>query len=306
MRSAGRDHPRERLLTPEVLAGLANLELVARAVVDGSIAGLHRSTDFGFSQEFAEYRLYNPGDDLRYIDWNVFARTDRTYVKRFYGSTSTRLLVMLDVSASMQPGLPGSAVLSKLAYARFVAAALIHLAHRQHDAAGLMLFDDSVREFHPPSARALEIRHLYHVLDKAEAGGATRWSEVLQQAGARIRGRSLMVLISDCYLPPEAFGRALKQLGVRGHDLLVLHLLTPEEKQGPAAGVVTLEDVESHQRLDVDALDLETNYRQRLADHLQAMRRAVLASGGHYLQVDTDQPLNSMLHQYLTFRARHP
>jgi uncharacterized protein (DUF58 family) len=300
------DSARDRLLTPDILAGLGNLELVARAAVDGSVTGLHPSPRFGFSQEFAEYRAYAPGDDLRFIDWNVFARTDSLFIKKFSGTTNTRLLVVLDVSSSMSTGGYSARAVSKLTYARFVAAALIHLASRQHDAAGLLSFASDIRAFHQPSARALAIRRLYHVLEELDTGGETNWAAAMQQIGSRITGRSLVVLLSDCYVDAEVFGRSLKRLGVRGHDLLLLHLLTPEEKRNPAGAAVSLEDVETGQRLELDLDDLRAQYPQRLQAHIDSVRRQVLMSGGHYLQVDTDQPLNTMLHQYLTFRARHP
>lgn len=303
------EHVRERLIPPEVLAGLGNLELIARAAVDGALSGLHRSPRFGFSQEFAEYRAYVPGDDLRFVDWNVFARTDRTVVKRFFGDTNTRLLVLLDASASMGVGVEGVPVsrgVDKLHYGRMIAAALLHLASRQHDAAGLLLFDQGVRAFHPPSPRSLAIRRLYHVLDEVAPGGTTDWAAALGHAGSRIEGRSLVVLISDCWVAPAEFSRALKRLGVRGHDLLVLHVLTPEEKAVPAAGALRLRDSETGREIDVARDDLERGYPARVAAHVDELRRSVLSAGGHYLQMDTDQPLDATLLRYLRFRARHP
>ncbi len=300
---------RDHLIRPEVLAGLANLELIARTAVDGALTGLHRSPRFGFSQEFAEYRPYVPGDDLRFIDWNVFGRSDKLFVKRFFGDTNTHLLVVLDTSASMGVGFerlgPAQRV-SKLDYGRFVAAALFYLAARQHDAAGLLLFGPDVRAYHPPSPRALAIRRLYHALDEVSAEGETNWPLALSHVGARIRGRSLLVLISDCYVEADALGPALKNLGVQGHDLLLVHLLTPEEHRPQVAGGVTLRDAESGRELDVDGADLSGGYRGRMAAHIDAVRRTVLGAGGHYPQIDTDQPLDATLLRYLKFRARHP
>ncbi|HZL93120.1 MAG TPA: DUF58 domain-containing protein [Vicinamibacterales bacterium] len=160
----------QHLLRPETLAGLANLDLVARAVVTGFLTGMHRSPFFGFSQEFAEYRAYAEGDDPRFVDWNVYARTDRTYIKRYIGETNTRLVVLLDASASMGFG---SGKVTKLQYGKFLAATLAYLAARQHDAVGLIVFDDQIREHRPASTRAGRLSAVLHAIDRAEPGTGT-------------------------------------------------------------------------------------------------------------------------------------
>ena len=312
---------RERLIPPGVLARLANLELIARRVVDGSLTGLHRSPRFGISQEFAEYRAYTPGDDLRFLDWNVYARTDRTYIKRFFGDTNTRLLLLLDASASMgalaeargnatlalrRPATADTSAVSKLDYARFLAASLVYLAARQHDAVGLLVFDAAIREYRAPTARALGVRRLYHLLDTVAAQGETNWQAALSHVAAQATGKNLLVLISDCYVDPEQFGGALRNLGVRGHDLLVIHVLNPDERQVPVAGGTTFKDAESGRVMDVAAEDLLHGYPQRLAAHIERVRRETLAAGGHYLQMDTNQPLDASLIRYLKFRSRYP
>jgi uncharacterized protein (DUF58 family) len=305
--AAGR--ARERLVPPEVLAQLANLELVARTAVDGSLTGLHRSPRFGFSQEFAEYRAYVPGDDLRFVDWNVFGRSDRLFVKRFFGDTNTSLMVLLDSSASMGVGLeelepPGR--VSKLDYGRFLAASLACLAARQHDAAGLLLFGDAVHVHLPPSPRALALQRLYHALDEVEAAGDATLPEAVDQLVGQLRGRSLLVLISDCYVEAQALAGGLGKLRARGHDLLLVHLLTPEEHAPPATAPMTLRDAETGRDLSVDGSELAGGYRERVAGHIAQLRSVTLAAGGHYLQIDTDEPLDGPLLRYLKFRARHP
>ncbi len=297
---------RERLLTPDVLAGLRNLDLVARTAVEGSLIGLHRSAKFGFSQEFAEYRAYAPGDDPRYIDWNVFARTDKTFVKRFYGDTNTQLLVMLDVSASMGVGGNTAGAVDKLSYARFAAAAMLHLASRQHDRAGLLLFADEIVDFQPPRPGMRNVSQLYHRLEAAEARGQTQWASVFETLAPRISGRALVVLISDFYVEPEDLAAGLKKLGVRGHDLLVMHLLAPEDWKPEAGSGRLVKDAETGRTMAVDPADFQGAYQTRLRDHIDQTRRQVLGCGGHYLQMDTDQPLNQTLQRYLNFRARHP
>src|SRR6266436_952679 len=157
----------QRFLDPAVLTGISGLDLIAKTVVDGFVAGLHRSPDFGFSQEFAEYRAYSPGDDLRHVDWNVFARTERAYLKRYRGETNSPLTMILDTSASM--GYKSGAI-SKLDYARFLASSLAYLANQQRDAAGIIIFDDDVRNYVPASTRQGQFMRLVHAIDKADLG----------------------------------------------------------------------------------------------------------------------------------------
>ncbi len=294
-----------RLIPPATLAGLANLELLARVVVEGSLIGLHRSPRFGFSQEFAEYRPYAPGDDPRFIDWNVFARADRTFVKRFFGDTNTRLTVLLDTSASMgMPAVPGA--VAKFDYARFLAAALIYLAARQHDAVGLCAFAGAVHVQRPPSARARATQALYHLLDELRPGGAARWPALFEHAAARLGKRGLTVLISDCLCEPEALGAGLRALAARGHDLLVLQVLDPDERQPRLGDGTLVEDVETGATMAVSVADLQEAYPRRLADHVQQIRQSVLAAGGHHQLMFCDEPLDRSLSAYLRFRERHP
>jgi uncharacterized protein (DUF58 family) len=242
-----------RLIEPTVLARLANLELIARTAVEGALIGLHRSPSFGFSQEFAEYRAYVPGDDLRYIDWNVFARTDRTYVKRYFGDTNCRLMLLVDTSTSMDASLDvgprlntrpsdrarqsaptaaktGRGSVSKLDYARFFAAALVYLAHRQHDSVGLLTFNDRIATHAPPTGRAAAIRRLYHTLDAMRAGGGSNWQLPLQRVQKQLRKSGLLVLISDFYTEPHELADVLRGLAARGHDLLLVHVLDTAER----------------------------------------------------------------------------
>ena len=303
----------QRLIEPTVLAQLSNLELIARTAVEGAIIGLHRSPSFGFSQEFAEYRSYVPGDDLRYIDWNVFARTDRTYVKRYFGDTNCQLMVLLDTSASMAPeGSPGtggsgpSGAISKLDYARFMAAALVYLGARQHDAVGLLTFNDRIRTYRPPSPRAAQLRTLYHLLDDMAAAGGSNWQLPLEHVQAHMKKKGLLVVISDFYTDPDALAKVLRGLAARGHDLLMIHILDPRERHVPLASAATLKDAETGQLMEVTKEELATAYPVRLAGHVDELKKRTLAMGGHYLQVDTDEPLDRTLAGYLHFRDRHP
>lgn len=297
----------DRLIEPTVLARLNNLELVARAAVEGALIGLHRSPKFGFSQEFAEYRSYMPGDDPRDIDWNVYARTDRTYVKRYFGDTNCRLMVLLDTSASMSgmTGLDDSAV-SKLDYARFFAAALIYLAHRQHDAVGLLAFNDRVHQFRPATGRGAGVRALYHELDHLKASGGSNWTLPLTQVQGQFRKAGLIVLISDFYTDPDELATVLRGLSANGHDLLLVHVLAPAEQTPQLTGVTTLRDMETGEVMEVTREELQTDYPARLAAHQKRLKQLTLGMGGHYLQVTTSEPLDRVLAGYLHFRARHP
>ncbi len=307
MRTATAPTVRQRLIDPRVLAQLANLELVARTAVEGALLGLHRSPTFGFSQEFAEYRAYVPGDDLRYVDWNVYARTDKTYIKRFFGDTNCQLMVLVDTSASMDPqDAAGSGVVSKLDYARFFAAALVYLAARQHDAVGLLAFNDTVHVHRPPIARHSSVRTLYHELDGLKSSGATDWQLPLEHVQRQLKKRGLVVVISDFYTEPEDLAVVLRGLAARGHDLLLVHVLDPVEIDVRLRGAATLRDAETGEVMEVTPQELVADYPQRLRDHMETLEKYTLAMGGHYLQVDTDQPLDRTIAGYLRFRARHP
>jgi len=307
-----------RMIPPALLARLASLDLVARAVVDGALHGAHYTDRPGFSQEFAEYRDYMPGDDPRFIDWNAYARTDRTLLKLFEGETNTRLLVLLDTSASMDAfgrrGVLGQArdrsdeAPTKLRYAAYLAAALAHIAGRQHDAAGLLTFDDAVRTFLAP--RLGQAQQVFHRLDELTPSGGSDWTEAFSYAASRMTKRGIIAAISDFYCDPADFGRALRILGTRGHDLIAFHVLDAEERQprarGPLGGNVTLRDAESGQVIEVDAADLRTRYPERLDAHERALRREAGGAGAHYVRLNADEPLDRALLGYLRFRNRRP
>src|SRR5215471_12089311 len=190
----------QRFLDPAVLASISGLDLVAKTVVDGFVAGLHRSPDFGFSQEFAEYRAYTQGDDLRHVDWNVFARTERAYLKRYRGETNCQLTMMLDTSASMGFSSHG---LSKLDYARFLAVSLAYLASQQRDAAGVIVFDEDVRNYVQPSTRQGQFMRVAHAVEKAQLGTHTNFAKPFVHFQQFLRRRGIVVVLSDFYEQPE-------------------------------------------------------------------------------------------------------
>ncbi|MEO8315469.1 MAG: DUF58 domain-containing protein, partial [Pseudomonadota bacterium] len=214
------------LLRPEVLASLSTLELVARSAVEGFFQGMHRSPRFGFSQEFAEYKAYSEGDDPRFVDWNVFARTDRTYIRRYIGETNTRLMIAMDVSASMGYA---SGSISKLRYAKFLAAALAYMALHQHDPCGLIAFDSKIRSYRPPSSRTGSLNALLHEMDRLEAGSETDLAASFKQIREHCQRRGLVAVISDLYCDPEALMRSVQPLAWTGHDIMIFHVLDRAE-----------------------------------------------------------------------------
>jgi uncharacterized protein (DUF58 family) len=290
-----------RYLDPKVLAGIANLELVARTVVDGFVAGLHRSPDFGFSQEFAEYRSYTPGDDLRYVDWNVFARTERCYLKRYRGETNTQLTVMLDASASMAFG---SGQINKLEYARYLAASLCFLASHQRDAAGLIVFDDEVRNYVQPSGRQGQLARVMHALEKASPGTRTDYAKPFAHFLNFLRRRGMAAVISDFYAPPAEIIRTVEPLARRGTEVILFHLLDPEELAPSLRRPALLVDMETEQGIEVSPEYARREYRERIDAHTAALRKGSQEAGIDYVLIPTDKPLDAALREYLAARQR--
>ena len=290
-----------KLLDPATLATLGNLELVARAAVEGFFLGLHRSPRFGFSQEFAEYRAYAEGDDPRFVDWNVFARTERTYIRLYEGETNTRLMIALDSSASMGFG---SGPVTKLLYAKFLAASLAWLANQQHDPVGLVVFDEKLRRYRPPSTRAGTLPGLIHQLDSLEPGGKTDLDAGLATLRENFSRRGLVAVISDLYCDPAALTRAVQPLAYRGHDIMVFQVLDRTEMEPGFEDSVLLEDMESGQLREVSPGFLRDTYPQKLKAHLETLKKAVGDLGAQQVLLVTDQPLDRALRHYLGFRQR--
>ena len=288
-----------RLLPPETLAGLANLELIARTAVEGFLTGLHRSPHYGFSQEFKEYRAYVEGDDPRFVDWNVYARTERTYIRRFEGETNTRLMIVLDASASMGYG---SRTIGKLQYAKYLAAALAYLAARQHDPVGLIVFDEQVRTYRPATSRAGSLTATIHAIDAVTPGHGTDLEACFQRFGEHLSRRGLVAVISDLYCDPAAMSRAVQPLAYRGHDIMLFQLLDPQEMRPDWRESVLLEDVETRRTLNVSPEYLASEYRTRMDAHLRSLREAAASAGAQQMLITTDEPLDHALRRYLQLR----
>ncbi len=289
----------QRFLDPATLASIAGLDLVAKTVVDGFVAGLHRSPDYGLSQEFAEYRAYTPGDDLRHVDWNVFARSERVYLKRYRGETNTQLLVLLDASASMAFG---SHEVNKLDYARFLAASLCYLAHAQRDAAGLIVFDDDVRNYVAPSSRQGQLFRLLHAIEKTQPGARTDFAKPFAHFLDFNRRRGLVVVISDYYEEPEAIVRCVEPLRYRGNEVILFHVLDPREIAPRFDEPVLLTDMETSGTLEVSPEYARVDYRRKMGAHIEALRDKAKGAGMDYFLMDTGRPLDEGLREYLSVR----
>jgi uncharacterized protein (DUF58 family) len=294
----------QRFLNPSILHAISSLELVAKTVVDGFVAGLHRSPDFGFSQEFAEYQAYNPGDDLRNIDWNVYARSERLYLKRFRGETNTLLTVLLDASNSMQFG---SHAVNKMDYARYLAASLFYLAvHGQRDAAGLITFDDEIRNYIRPSTRQGQLHRLLAALEQAEARARTDFAKPMRYFQEFLKHRGIVLIVSDFWEPAESIIRTIEPLRFYGNEVVLFHVLDPEDVRPKLHGPAILVDMETQEHLEVTPDYSKKEYREKIGTHLADLRDRAQAAGMGYYLLMTDRPLDDALREYLTLReGRH-
>src|SRR5579863_3905036 len=272
----------QRFLDPSVLAAISGLELVAKTVVDGFVAGLHRSPDFGFSQEFAEYRAYTSGDDLRSIDWNVYARTERLYLRRYRGETNSLLTILLDASNSMQFG---SHAVNKMNYARYLAASLFYLAlHGQRDAAGLITFDDEIRNYIRPSTRQGQLHRLLAGLEQAEARARTDFSKPMRYFQEFLKRRGIVLIVSDFWDSPESIIRNIEPLHYRGNEVVLFHVLDPKDVRPDLNGPSILVDMETQEQLEVTPDYAKKEYRQKIDAHLADLRDRARGAGlGYYL-----------------------
>ena len=286
-------------LDPVVLARIDNLELLARTVVDGFINGLHRSPYLGLSIDFAEHRQYMPGDDIRRIDWRVFGRTDRFYVKEFEADTNANFLVILDISRSMDYASNG---ITKLDYARYLAACLTYFSRHQRDRVGLATIDGDVVEYVPPSAKHLDI--VLHTIDRIEPSRQGSLEAPLLKIAESTRRRSIVALISDLYDEPRSVLRAVSYLKSKGNDVLVFHVLDRAEIDFPFDQPVHFEDLESGERIPVVPERQREEYIELMRDHLAEVSRLLIDNRIDYFLTDTSVPLDHALFSYLTRREQ--
>ena len=286
-------------IDPKVLAKIDNLELLARTVVEGFINGLHRSPNLGASMDFAEHRAYMPGDDLRRIDWRLFGRSDRYFVKEFEADTNTDLLLLLDVSASMGYG---SGDITKLQYAKYLASCLGYFSSRQRDRVGLVTFVDRVVDYVPPAAKHLPI--VLQTIARASGSGQGSIDTALRQVAEHARRRQIVVIISDLYDEPERVVRAVARLRNRGNDLIVLQVLDPAELDLPFDDPANFEDMETGEAIPVVPGLLREQYRNLMQEHTTTLARMMREERIDYALFNTAQPLDHALFAYLADRQR--
>jgi uncharacterized protein (DUF58 family) len=288
------------LLDPLEVSKLGGLELITEGVVEGFLSGLHRSPRRGFSVEFAEHRMYQPGDELRYVDWKILGRNDRLYVKQFEEETNLRAMVVFDTSRSMAWTGSPAIVLPKLGYAQRLIAALALVLIRQRDATGLIIFDDEVRSIMPPRARLSHWRQLVGTLAAVEAGQGTAAEPALRRVVGQLRRRGLVVFVSDLLLDPALALKALRFLRHRGHQVLVLHIMDPAEVVLGGPNEARFEDPESGSAVVLRPRDWAGAYRDTVQGVIKEWRLACRRHGIAYHRVTTDTPFGIVLREALT------
>jgi uncharacterized protein (DUF58 family) len=290
-----------RLISPAALMSIRNLELRARVVVEGFWSGLHRSPYHGFSVEFTEYREYTPGDDPRYLDWRLYARSDRYYLKKFEDETNLRCHLLVDQSRSMDYGSIGH---TKADYANTLAATLASFLYQQGDAVGLLSFDERIRDYLPARHRTGHLRNLMLQLERPGAGRGTDLSSPLRRVVEMVRKRGLMVLISDLLAATEELEGDLTALAASGHEVLLFQVLDPGELKFEFDEPVVLQDVETGRELMLDPVVARARYLERITGHCAAMERLCRKLGVGYRRFGTDQPLELVLFDFLRERMQ--
>lgn len=290
-----------KYLQPEVVSTLSNLELIARLVVEGYLTGLHKSPFHGFSVEFSQHRPYMAGDSLRFIDWKVYGRTDRYYIKQYEEETNLRCHILLDISKSMEYG---SGVVSKAKYASCLAAALSFLMIQQRDATGLVLFDDRIRKILPPKSVFSYLNPILRAIDSVEYGKDTMISPALHQVAEQLKRRGLVILISDLLDNPEDVLAGLKHFRYDQHEALVFHVIDEQEKDFNFSGDVIFEDIESSEKIKTQPWYIRESYQERFNQFLDYYKHNFSNNRIGYQQLYTNTPFNVALTEYLLKRKR--
>lgn len=288
-------------LDPKVVQKVAHLELRARMVVEGFVSGMHRSPYRGSSVEFAQHREYTPGDDIRYIDWKIFGKSDRIYIKEFEEETNLRAHVFLDQSESMAYAHEGGT--SKFDHAATALASLAYLIQQQSDAVGLTLFSETVVRQLPPSNTRANLGNVFKALAEAKPTAKTRIGAVLHELATHLRQRGMVLVFSDLFDQPEQVLTGLRELAQRGHDIVVFHVLDQDEVEFPFERMTLFEGLEQMPELLVDPLSLRDAYLQEIGEFQERIRKGCLAQRIDYVRLLTHQPLDVVLSSYLTART---
>jgi len=290
-----------KFLKPEAVSKLANMNLVARLVVEGFITGLHRSPYHGFSVEFAEYRQYMPGDDIRHIDWKVYGKTDRFYVKQFEEETNLKSYILLDSSASMSYS---SHSITKFQYATYFAAALTYLMLKQRDSVGLVTFAQKIKKYLPPRSVNTYLSIILQQLQKTRVSSTTNIAETFHQMAERINRRGLIIVLSDLMDNPEKVISGLKHFRHKKHEIIVFHILDPFERTFNFKQDATFVDLESGEKIVTQPWHIQNEYRKLVNDFIQTYKNQCLANRIDYVLIDTQQDFDRVLMQYLIKRKR--
>jgi uncharacterized protein (DUF58 family) len=292
----------EKYLKPDVIRQVERLDLRARFIIEGFLSGLHRSPFQGFSSEFSEHRKYEPGDDIQYIDWNVFARTDRYYVKKYEAETNLTGYLVMDLSASMNYTLEQE--LTKFEYGVCLAAALAHLMIHQSDSVGLVTFDQKLRLSMPPSSRRGQLGKILATLSRLEPTGETDIASSLQQVASLVKHKSLVMLFSDLLADPDPIIEALHRLRYQGNDVIVFHILDAAEVRFPFRGMTDFRDTETDHRVVVDADGVREDYLKVLEEFRSNLETESAQAGIDFVPIDTGMPFDRALVEYLQKRTR--
>lgn len=290
-----------RFIDPATLTRISSLELVARTVVEGFISGLHRSPHLGFSVNFAEYRHYRPGDDIRKIDWKVFGRTDRFYIKEYEGDTNTGINLVLDCSRSMAYGSRG---ITKLEYGQYLAASLGYFAFKQRDSVGFAAFNDRVREQVPARSSLGHLNTVLHAIERLSAAEQSSFAQPLGEIGERLRRHGIVIVVSDLYDAPEDVMRGLRNLAFRGNDVIVFHVLDPAELRFDFDKHAQFVDMETREEMHVIPEFLRQEYLKLIRAQIAAIEMECQKDRMDYALIDTSEPLDKALFAYLARRQQ--
>lgn len=291
--------PTTSFLDPKVLAKISNLELLARTVVDGFLQGIHQSPHLGVSMEFAEHRAYMPGDDIRRIDWRLYARTDRFYIKQYEAETNTDLALVLDATGSMGFG---SGPVTKLDYAKYLVASLAYFSAGQRDRVGLYAFTDHMAEHVRPSASHLN--RVLHSLARLKPGKEGGWKDPIATVANTFHRRGVIAVVSDFYAEPEEVVTVLASLAARGHDMVAFHVLDESEIDFPFSQATRFQDLETSELLPVVPEKLATAYRDHIRNHIETLGTLFRKHDIDYVLLNTSKPLDDALYRYLSFRQK--
>ncbi|HET7153446.1 MAG TPA: DUF58 domain-containing protein [Candidatus Kapabacteria bacterium] len=292
----------KKFLEPNVISRLQNMELRARMVVEGFITGLHRSPYHGFSVEFAEHRQYMPGDEIRRIDWKIFGRTDRYYVKQYEEETNLKSYILLDASASMRYASEGN--ISKFQYASYVAAALAYLMVQQRDAAGLCVFDEKVRTYMPPHSTRSYVQQILKTLEETQPANTTGVKNALDLVAERLKRRGLVIVLSDLFDDPQTVLNTFKHFRHDNHEMIVFHILDPRERDFAFGADAMFTDIETAEQMPTQPFHIRKAYKEAMSQFIEKYKRGCREQHIDYVLLDTSTSFDKALFEYLGKRKR--